>query len=103
MQFYQINTFIKCISEVEMAIPRRISFLEELRSQGMANLHSSGIEEGEIYSSGSLGNFEEWFIKNSLILPENLPKIQTKFEKNSKKNQHWFYISKLGKNTKNWP
>ena len=42
-----------------MAIPRRISFLEESRSRGMTNLHSSGIEEYEIYSSGSSGNFEE--------------------------------------------
>ena len=46
-----------------MAIPRRISFLEESRSRGMANLHSSGIEEDEIYSSGSSGNFEEWVIQ----------------------------------------
>ena len=44
---------------VGMAIPRKISFLEESRSRGMANLHSSGIEEDEIYSSGSSGNFEE--------------------------------------------
>ena len=42
-----------------MAIPRRISFLEESRNRGMTNLHSSGIEEYEIYSSGSSGNFEE--------------------------------------------
>ena len=81
-----------------MAIPRRISFLEELRSQGMANLHSSGIEEYEIYSSGSSGNFEEWAIPKIL-------KIPPKFEKKSKKNQHWIYISKFGmfgNNTKNW-
>ena len=42
-----------------MVIPRRISFLEESRRRGMANLHSSGIEENEIYSSGSSGNFED--------------------------------------------
>jgi hypothetical protein len=47
------------VSALGMAIPRRISFLEELRSRGMAILHSSGIEEDEIYSSGSSGNFEE--------------------------------------------
>ena len=46
-------------TEDRMAIPRRISFLEESRSQGMTNLHSSGIEEYVIYSSGSSGNFEE--------------------------------------------
>ena len=45
--------------KIGMAIPRRILFLEESRSRGMANLHSSGIEEDEIYSSGSSGNFEE--------------------------------------------
>ena len=56
-----------------MAIPRRISFLEESRSRGMTNLHSSGIEEYEIYSSGSSGNFEEWFIPKILKIP---PKIQ---------------------------
>ena len=47
------------IFKLGMAIPRRISFLEESRSRGMANLHSSGIEEDEIYSSGSSGNFED--------------------------------------------
>ena len=44
-----------------MEIPRRISFLEESKSQGMTNLHSSGIKEYEIYSSGSLRNLEELF------------------------------------------
>ena len=74
-----------------MAIPRRISFLEESRSRGMTNLHSSGIEEYEIYSSGSSGNFEEWFIPKILKIP---PKIQKKtFKKNF---QHWIYISKFG-------
>ena len=43
------------------AIPRRISFLEELRSRGISILHSSGIEEDEIYSLGSSRNFEELF------------------------------------------
>ena len=61
-----------------MAIPRRISFLEESRSRGMTNLHSSGFEEYEIYSSGSSGNFEEW------VIPEML-KIPQKFKKKSKK------------------
>jgi len=42
-----------------MAIPQRISFLEESMIQGMANLHSSGIEKDEIYSLGSSGDFEE--------------------------------------------
>ena len=45
--------------ELGMAIPRRISLLEESRNQGMAKYHSSGIEEGKIYSSGSSRNFEE--------------------------------------------
>ena len=70
-----------------MAIPRWILFLEESRSRGMANLHSSRIEEDEIYSSGSSGNFEEWVIqkitKNSWKCPKKfkriLKKIQTKF------------------------
>ena len=44
---------------VGMAIPRRISFLEESRSRGMANLHSSRIEEDQFYSSGSSRNFED--------------------------------------------
>ena len=47
-----------------MAIPWRISFLEESSSRGMTNLHSSGIEEYVIYSSGSSGNFEEGFVYN---------------------------------------
>ena len=38
-----------------MAIPRRISLLEESRNQGMAKYHSSGIEEGKFYSSGIRG------------------------------------------------
>jgi hypothetical protein len=38
-----------------MAIPRRISLLEESRNRGMAKYHSSGIEEGKIYSSGNRG------------------------------------------------
>ena len=71
-----------------MAIPRRISFLEESRSRGISNLHSSGIEEYEIYSSGSSGNFRGMsYPKNT----ENPPKLQKSFEKkfkkkNSKKN-----------------
>ena len=38
----------------------------------MANLHSLRIEEDEIYSSGSSGNFEEWFtvkLRGCLPLP----------------------------------
>ena len=66
-----------------MAIPRRISFLEESRSQGMTNLHSSGIEEYEIYSSGSSGNFEDCNIPKILKIP---PKIQRNCEKKSKEN-----------------
>ena len=61
---------------VGMAIPRRISFLEESRSRGIAKLHSSGIEEYEIYSSGSSGNFRGMsYAKN----PENPKKLQTNF------------------------
>ena len=67
---------------IGMAIPRRISFLEESRSRGMINLHSSGIEEYEIYSSGSSGNFEEWVIPKILKIP---PKIQKKIWKKNKK------------------
>ena len=47
------------IRNLGMTIPRKISFLEKSRNQGMAILHSSGIEEDKIYSSGSSGNFEE--------------------------------------------
>ena len=66
-----------------MAIPRRISFLEESRSQGIAKLHSSGIEEYEIYSSGASGNFRGMsYPKN----PENPQKIQKNLEKKFKKN-----------------
>ena len=83
-----------------MAIPRRISFLQELRSRGMTNLLSSGIEEYEIYSLGSSGNFEEWVIPKILKIP---PKIQMNFEKNANKIQHRLYISKLGNNTKSDP
>ena len=90
-------------SDLGMAIPRRISFLEESRSRGMRNLHSSGIEEYEIYFSGSSGNFEEWVIqkitKNSWKSPQKFKWI---LKNNSNKIQHWFYISKLGNNTKNW-
>ena len=86
-----------------MAIPRRISFLEESRSRGIANLHSSGVEEYEIYSSGSSGNFRGMSYPKS---PDNPPKIQKNLEKkNQKKFQPWIYISKfrmLGNNTKNW-
>ena len=55
------NFFFKntLASALGMAIPWGISFLEESRSRGMANLHSSGFEEDEIYSSGSSGSFEE--------------------------------------------
>ena len=86
-----------------MAIPRRISFLEESRSRGMAKLHSSGIEEYEIYSSGSSGNFRGMrYPKN----PENLQKNPTIFEKKIKKKfQSWISISKFrmfGNNTKYW-
>ena len=66
-----------------MAIPRRISFLEESRSQGIAKLHSLGIEEYDIYSSGSSENF--WGMSYPKI-PENSQKIQKNLEKNSKKN-----------------
>ena len=60
----------------------------------MTNLHSSRIEEYEIYSSGSSGNFEEWIIPKILKFP---PKIQKKIEKKrKKKNQHWIYISEFG-------
>ena len=59
--------------ELGMAIPRRISFLQESRSRGMTNLHSSGIKEHEIYYSGSSGNFKEWVIPKILKIP---PKIQ---------------------------
>ena len=67
-----------------MAIPRRISFLEESRSRGIAKLHSSGNEEYEIYSSGSSRNFRGMsYPKN----PENPPKIQKYLEKKKfKKN-----------------
>ena len=48
----------------------------------MAKLHSSGIEEYEIYSSGSSGNFRGMrYPKN----PENLQKNPTIFEKKIKK------------------
>ena len=63
---------------IGMAIPRRISFLEESRSRGIAKLHSSGIEEYEIYSSGSSGNFRGMsYPKN----PENPPKNQKNHQK----------------------
>ena len=72
-----------------MANPRRISFLEESRSRGMTNLHSSGIEEFEIYSSGSSGNFKELVIPKVLKIPQKIlkipPKIQKKCEKKIKK------------------
>ena len=48
----------------------------------MAKLHSSGIEEYEIYSSGSSGNFRGMrYPKN----PENLQKNPTIFEKINQK------------------
>ena len=59
-------------AEVGMAIPRNISLLEESRNRGMAIWHSSGIEEDEIYSSGSSRNFEEWFYS---ILPSKTLKV----------------------------
>ena len=82
-----------------MAIPRRISFLEESRSRGIAKLHSSGIEEYEIYSSGSSGNFRGMsYPKNT----ENPPTLQKSFEK---KFQPWISILKFrmfSNDTKNW-
>ena len=94
---------MKKLSQVGMAIPRGISFLEELRSRGMANWHSSGIEEYEIYSSGSSGNFRGMsYPKNT----ENPPKLQKSFEKKLKKNfKPWIYILKFrmfSNDTKNW-
>ena len=69
--------------EVGMAFPWKISFLEESRSRGIAKLHSSGIEEYEIYSSGSSGNFRGMsYPKNT----ENPPRLQKSFKKNSKIN-----------------
>ena len=41
--------------EIGMAITRKITFLEESRSRGIAIYHSSGIEEVTIYSSGFRG------------------------------------------------
>ena len=67
-----------------MAIPRRISFLEESRSWGMTNLHFSWFEEYEIYSLGSSGNFEEWVIPKILKISQ---KIQKKCEKKIKKKK----------------
>ena len=65
-----------------MAIPRRISFLEESRSQGIAKLHSSGSKEYDIYSSWSSGNFRGMsYPKN----PENPHIIQKNLEKKFKK------------------
>ena len=42
-------------ARVGMAIPRKISFLEESRSRGIAINHSLGIEEDKIYPSGFRG------------------------------------------------
>ena len=44
-----------CLLGLGMAIPWKISFLEESRSRGIAIYHSSGIEEDKIYSSGFRG------------------------------------------------
>ena len=44
-----------------MAIPRKISFLEESRSRGMANLQSSGSRKMNYIPRGPRGIFEEWF------------------------------------------
>ena len=85
--------------EIGMAIPWRISFLEESRSRGMTDFHSSGIEEYEIYSSGSSGNFEEWVLAKILKIP---PKLKKKIKK---KFQHWIHILRFwmfGNNTKKW-
>ena len=64
--------------ELGMAIPQRISFLEESRSRGIAKLHSSGIEEYEIYSSGSSGNFRGLSYPKILKIPPKFKKILTK-------------------------
>ena len=79
-----------------MAIPRRFSFLEESRSRGMANLHSSGIEEDGIYSSGSLGNFEEWVIQKIIKNLDKHPKNSNKFWKKLKKNSALILYFKVG-------
>ena len=88
--------------ELGMAIPRRISFLEESRSRGMANLHSSGIEEDEIYSLGSSGNFEDWVIPKITKKSWKSPQNSNKFWKNLKKKisigfvlQSWVIIPKI--------
>ena len=81
---------------LEMAIPWRFSFLEESRSRGMANLHSSGIEEDGIYSSGSLGNFEEWVIQKIIKNLDKHPKNSNKFWKKLKKNSALILYFKVG-------
>ena len=48
----------------------------------MINLHSSGIEEYEIYFLGSSGEFRGMSYRKN---PENPPKVQKKFEKKIKK------------------
>ena len=87
--------------KVGMAIPRRISFLEESKSRGIAKLHSSGIEEYEIYSSGSSGNFRGMsYPKNT----ENPQKLQKSFEKKISalnlyfkvQNVEWWYQKLIG-------
>ena len=81
---YNCEVFLNWLKFIlGMAIPRRISFFEESRSRGIAKLHSSGIEEYEINSSGSSGNFRGMsYPKNT----ENPPKLQKSFEKKFKKN-----------------
>ena len=66
---------------IGMAIPRKISLLEESGNRGMVISHSSG-------------NFEEWVIPK---ITKKHWKSPQKFEKKLKKQfQHWIYISKFG-------
>ena len=84
--------------------------------QFLGEFHSSrnrGVEEWQIYIPRGSRKMESiprgpWGIsrnelsKKSLKILISTQKIQINFEKNWKKIQHWFYISKLGNNTKNW-
>ena len=89
----------RTLVELGMAIPRRISFLEETRSREMTNLHSSGMKEYVIYSSGSSGIS---YPKNQKIPLKIWKKIwKKKFKKNF---QHRICTLKFGmfsNNTKN--
>ena len=86
--------------ELGMSIPRWFPFLGESRNRGMAILHSSGIEEDEIYSSGSTHKKTGQLLQKELnlivfLLTNNNRSIGQKLERQKKQPHKKLPIIKL--------